>query len=131
MYCRNCGKEVDPRAAICVGCGYRLGDGENYCSNCGNPTASSLEVCLSCGFSLKRQEEIPEGERKSKLAAGLLALFLGGFGIHNFYLGFTGKGVAQILLSCTGISSIWAFVEGILILCGKIDKDAKGIPLAD
>ena len=131
MYCRNCGKEVDPRAVICVGCGYRLGDGENFCPNCGNTTSNVADICLSCGFSLKRQEEISEGERKSKLAAGLLALFLGGFGIHNFYLGFTGKGVAQILLSCTGISSIWAFVEGLLILCGKIDKDAKGSPLTD
>ena len=33
---------------------------------------------------------------KSKVAAGLLAIFLGAFGVHNFYLGYTGKAVAQL-----------------------------------
>ena len=36
--------------------------------------------------------------QKSKLAAGLLGVFLGSFGVHNFYLGYTEKGVAQVSL---------------------------------
>ena len=58
-------------------------------------------------------------------------------GIHNFYLGYTGKAVAQLLisvLSC-GIlalaSQIWGLVEGIQILTGSIATDANGIPLKD
>ena len=39
---------------------------------------------------------------KSKLAAGLLGIFLGGLGVHNFYLGNTGKAVAQLLLTLVG-----------------------------
>lgn len=35
--------------------------------------------------------------QKSKMAAGLLGIFLGSFGVHNFYLGYTGKAVAQLL----------------------------------
>ena len=35
-------------------------------------------------------------ERKSKLAAGLLGIFLGSFGVHNFYLGYIAKGVIQV-----------------------------------
>ena len=72
--------------------------------------------------------------QKSKLTAGLLGIFLGGFGFHNFYLGYNGKGIAQIaltLLSCGSIGTIWGVIEGILILCGKIDTDANGIPLSE
>ena len=36
--------------------------------------------------------------QKSKMAAGLLGVFLGSFGIHNFYLGYTEKGLTQIIL---------------------------------
>lgn len=66
---------------------------------------------------------------KSKIVAGLLALFLGGWGIHNFYLGHTMKGVLQLLLCWTGISSIWAFIEMIMIFTGSIG-DSNGNPLA-
>lgn len=68
---------------------------------------------------------------KSKMAAGLLGIFLGGWGIHNFYLGFTKKAIIQIIVTvCTcGIGSIWGLVEGIMILCGSISEDADGNPL--
>lgn len=68
---------------------------------------------------------------KSKMAAGLLGIFLGGWGIHNFYLGFTKKAIIQIIVSiCTcGIGGIWGLVEGIMILTGSISEDANGNPL--
>lgn len=75
---------------------------------------------------------------KSKILAGLLGIFLGGLGIHNFYLGYTGKAVAQLLisiLSCGAfapISAIWGLIEGILILTGStITTDASGRPLSE
>jgi TM2 domain-containing membrane protein YozV len=40
---------------------------------------------------------------KSKMAAGLLGIFLGCWGVHNFYLGYTGKAVGQLVLSIVGI----------------------------
>ena len=69
---------------------------------------------------------------KSKIAAGLLGIFLGSFGVHNFYLGRTGRGIAQIVATiCTcGIAGIWGFIEGILCLCGNY-TDADGLPLSD
>lgn len=72
--------------------------------------------------------------RKSKIAAGLLGIFLGGIGIHRFYLGYTGIGIAQIIVSFAtcGIGSFWGFIEGILILCNStITTDADGQPLRD
>lgn len=74
---------------------------------------------------------------KSKMAAGLLGIFLGSLGVHNFYLGYTGKGIAQLLitvLTCgvgSLISGIWGLVEGVQILTGSINVDAQGRPLKD
>ena len=81
--------------------------------------------------------------QKSKLAAGLLGIFLGCFGVHNFYLGNTGKAVAQLLLTVIGwiliigpaVAGIWGLVEGILILCSHYGsqwhRDAQGVELQD
>ncbi|HYP46938.1 MAG TPA: TM2 domain-containing protein [Propionibacteriaceae bacterium] len=86
-----------------------------------------------------RQQAYPAGLQKSRLAAGLLAIFLGGFGIHNFYLGRTGIGVVQLLLTVLSFGFlaplvwIWVIVEAILILTRSpgYATDAKGIPLRD
>lgn len=71
--------------------------------------------------------------QKSKLVAGLLGILLGGWGIHQFYLGDVKAGIIRIVVSLVtcGIGGIWGFIEGIMILTGKIDKDAQGNPLAD
>ena len=130
MFCRNCGKEIDNAAAVCVNCGVAVGNGINYCPNCGHQTVPGAAVCTSCGVALA--QPVPVGEQKSKLTAGLLGIFLGGLGIHNFYLGYTGKAIGQIVLSlCFGIGAIWGLIEGIMILTGSINKDAKGVPLKD
>ena len=130
MFCRNCGNEMDNAAAVCVKCGVAAGNGVNFCHNGGAQSVPGAAVCTRCGVAFA--QPVPAGEQKSKMAAGLLGVFLGGVGAHNFYLGYTGKAVAQIVLSmCFGVGAIWGFIEGILILCGKIDKDAKGIPLKD
>lgn len=84
----------------------------------------------------KTDEEKKTG-KKSKLAAGLLGIFLGCLGVHNFYLGYDGKGIAQLLitvLSCgilTPVSFIWGLIEGIMILTGEMNKDANGNILID
>lgn len=76
-------------------------------------------------------------DQKSKITGGILGIFLGVFGVHNFYLGYTGKAVAQLLitlLSCFILSpvvEIWGLIEGIMILAGGISTDGKGIPLKD
>ena len=88
-------------------------------------------------------------DQKSKLAAGLLGIFLGSLGVHNFYLGHTGKAVGQLVGTIVGYVllivvigifiiagiSIWALIEGILILSARPGSypwgvDARGIPLS-
>ncbi|OOE18017.1 TM2 domain-containing protein [Bacillus subtilis] len=57
--------------------------------------------------------------KKNKIVAALLAFFLGGLGIHKFYLGRVGQGILYILFCWTGIPSIIAFIEFIIFLCGS------------
>ena len=135
MFCRNCGSEIDPNASVCVKCGVAVGKCSSYCPNCGAATDPHASCCVNCGTALT--PPVPQGEQKSKMAAGLLGIFLGGFGVHNFYLGNTGKALAQLLitlLTCgfgSFISGIWGLIEGIMILTGSIDTDGKGVPLKD
>lgn len=146
MYCKHCGEQYQTdEAVICVKCGAPKGQGNNFCPNCGQPTPPSSSVCLNCGVSLAlKPADNPEA--KSKMAAGLLGIFLGAFGVHNFYLGYTTKAVIQLVCSIVGILTscifgigliilsgigIWGLVEGIMILCDKIDVDGKGVPLKD
>ena len=57
---------------------------------------------------------IPGAEKK--LIAGLLAILLGGFGVHKFYLGYTKEGVIQLLLSLVCVGGIIGIIEGIIYL---------------
>lgn len=141
MYCKNCGKPMEDIAAICPNCGVAKGIGNNYCPNCGAHTMPGANACTNCGVMLvspaQQQAQMAGAPSKSKMAAGLFGIFLGGLGVHNFYLGYTGKAVAQLLitvLTCGAglvVSGTWGFIEGILILCGNINKDGKGNPLLD
>lgn len=63
---------------------------------------------------------IPGAEKK--IVAGILAILLGGFGIHKFYLGYTKEGVIQLLSSLICIGGIIGIIEGILYLT-KSDEE--------
>ena len=75
------------------------------------------------------------GAPKQWIVAVLLAFFLGTLGIHNFYLGYTTKGIIQLVLTLTFIglivSGIWAFIDFIMLLmrAGDYATDAQGQPL--
>ncbi len=90
-------------------------------------------MCVKCGASLQAQKSPVGVGNKSKMIAGLLGIFLGAWGVHNFYLGFTKKAVIQIIVSIVtcGIGGLWGFIEGIMILCGKQAVDANGNALTD
>ena len=71
---------------------------------------------------------------KRILPAFLLAFFIGPLGIHRFYVGKTGSGVAMLVISLTLfgliVTGIWALVDWIMILCGSFtDGNGKKITL--
>ena len=75
------------------------------------------------------------GAPKQWIVALLLAFFLGPLGIHNFYLGYTTKGIIQLVISLTAVglivTGIWAFIDFIMIIMrsGPYATDAQGQPL--
>jgi TM2 domain-containing membrane protein YozV len=119
--------------ALCANCGFEQGAG-SYCPNCGSRSAPSsgtvppppgqMQQAPTYG---QQQYSQPMGgsfapkPSKDKVTAALLAIFLGGFGVHKFYLG-GGKqktaGIIQLVLSLftCGVATIIPFIEGILYL---------------
>lgn len=77
-------------------------------------------------------EPLPMSEDVSDrqiLVAFLLAFFLGMFGVHRFYVGKTGSGIAMVILTVTVVgalvTAIWHLIDWIMILCGEF-TDAEG-----
>ena len=124
----------------CTNCGFRLEEGDSFCSHCGHKvgqkatsTENIFENVPARRKFLKKDSKIMAAP-KSKLIAGILAIVLGSAGVHDFYLGYTSKGIVHLLMYIFfmgWLSQIWALVEALYIFTGKISTDADGVPLTD
>lgn len=118
MYCRNCGKEIDNKAVVCIACGVPPAKANKYCGNCGVPTDANAEVCIKCGIRLSSSKE-----GKDWIAALILSIFVGQFGVDRFYTGYVGLGILKLLT--LGGCGIWWLIDVILIAMGKF-RDSDG-----
>ena len=91
------------------------------CVNCGQTISPEAANCPGCGHP-----NYGNSSHKSRTTVVLLAFFLGGLGIHRFYVGKTGTG---ILMLCTlGGLGIWSLIDFIIAICGGFtDKEGKKI----
>ena len=118
MYCGNCGGEVNETQKVCLKCGFNVDDGGKFCRYCGKEVNIGASICVNCGCEIKTNKT-GQGNLngKDKVTVALLCFFLGGLGIHNFYMGEKKKGVMKIVFSfLCGISGIFALIDFIKIL---------------
>jgi TM2 domain-containing membrane protein YozV len=142
IFCPNCAWENPLTSKKCTHCGCRLADvrvevkqsalvdpSSNpsilepiFCTSCGEKMAKEASNCPSCGAPNKGSAAMGDLEIKSKVAAGVLALLVGGLGIHKFYCGRVGLGILYLLFFWTFIPAIIAFIEGIIYLTCPSDE---------
>lgn len=84
-----------------------------FCHACGSAIDARAAMCPRCGV---QQAGHGLGAGKDRLLAVLLALLLGNFGVHRFYLGQIAWGVVYLIFFWTGIPGIIAWFEAIYFL---------------
>lgn len=107
-----------------------------FCKNCGAEIPENAVVCIKCGVAVSIT---PVKSPCSFVATLLLCFFLGGLGIHRFYVGKTGTGIAMLVMCILGIIpfigwllwialGVWVLVDFIMIIVGSF-TDSKGLPI--
>lgn len=128
MFCRNCGNPMNDNERVCSRCGALRSDVQGAprtCRVCGNPLQSGAVFCNKCGTGTAENigyapnygaQNAPTAGGKSKVVAGLLGIFLGHLGVHNFYLGYTKKAVLQLVLYLGGyVAALICYLLGLLL----------------
>ncbi len=127
--------------ANCTQCGAPIKNGAETCKYCGEPVARETQnnqqqanfqqpinqqpvyrqpIYQQPVYQSNFEPGVnPAWPIKNKIVAGLLAIFLGGFGVHKFYLGRTGMGVLYLLFCWTYIPAFIGFIEGIIYLASN------------
>lgn len=100
-----------------------------FCPSCGAEVGDQAVVCVKCGVAVNnhnRSGQVGPVSDKEWLPALLLAFFVGMFGVHRFYTGHIGIGIAQLLTF--GGCGIWTLIDLIMIITGAY-TDVNGLPL--
>ncbi|WP_329768926.1 TM2 domain-containing protein [Stenotrophomonas maltophilia] len=101
IQCKDCGKEISDKAAACIGCGAPTDSIALAPSPIAQPVPYLVKAAKSRGVYI------------------VLGLFFGCLGIHNFYAGHHGRGLAQFFITAIlgwfviglVITVIWVLVE--------------------
>ena len=118
--CPQCGAPIDPGASECKFCGEKLAV-QQTTQQYQQPQQAAPQPQVIIQQAAPQQVYMtginPSWPIKSKVVAGILALFFGGLGVHKFYLGKTGSGILYLVFCWTFIPALIGFVEGIIYLC--------------
>lgn len=137
-FCATCGAALEPSGRFCSQCGSRLQElspefqsdpapnplppaeaanlpeGFVFCRGCRHSIHHSAQTCPRCGAVQFAVTQASTG--KDRMTAAILALLLGGIGVHKFYLGRPVQGVFYFLFFWLLIPTFIALIEGIVFL---------------
>ena len=123
--CPQCGAPIDPGATECKFCGEKLAVQQAAQQVQQPQTAYVQQPQPQVVIQQAAPQQVymtginPSWPVKSKVAAGVLAILLGGIGVHKFYLGKVGMGILYLCFCWTGIPAVLGLVEGIMYLCSN------------
>lgn len=137
--CPQCGAPIDPTATECEYCGEKLSV-RQVAQQLQSQQPQPIYVQQPQTVYVQQQQPVNyQGMQppvyaseanagwpvKSKVTAGVLALLLGGFGVHKFYLGKIGMGILYLVFCWTYIPALVSFVEGIIYLCSSDENFSR------
>lgn len=145
--CKVCGRAMDDNYNVCPYCGTVPGDARDD-SQQTEPQQSDMGYNAPPQYQapplrndINQKNEPPEytpapRPQRSAYVAAILAVFLGAFGVHNFYLDRKNRALMQLLIAVIGAAltfgvatlamEVWAVIEGVKILKGEINTDGTG-----
>ena len=132
MKCEYCENSIPDGVQRCPSCGAPI----RYAKDCINSSAEKSSMQKNVYASTNEVSVHPLDpylyvNKKSRTIYVVLAIFLGHIGVHNFYAGYIGRGVAQLLITILTfgflfwISWIWAIIEA----CAET-HDGRSVPFA-
>ncbi len=135
--CPQCGAPIDPTATECKFCGEKLAV-QQAAQQMQPQFGYAQQPQSQFGYAQQPQIIIQQGSPqpqpmymtginpawplKDKTVAALLAIFLGGIGVHKFYLGHTVAGIIYICFCWTGIPEVLGVIEGIIYLASNSEN---------
>ena len=135
--CPHCGQHYEVEANFagqnveCSQCGRTFTvsapEKTRRCPMCGEEILAVAKKCKHCGEYLD-QTLVASREQKSRLAYILLGLFLGGFGVHDFYAGYKVNGIVKLVLALTMFGAIFSSIWALIDIC-TVSQDAQGNPM--
>lgn len=128
MFCKNCGKEVSEQAVVCPACGVPT---DNYTTNAATPDTQQPNIVINNSNTNTNTNTNINGAggryaHKSKIVALVLAIFLGAFGVHRFYVGKAGTGILYLFTG--GLFGIGWIIDIVMIILGSF-HDKRGYKL--
>ncbi len=103
-----------------------------YCKQCGGKILDAAAVCVKCGVATG-VSSVPRSPTKDRVVYVLLGIFLGYFGIHNFYAGYIARAVSQLLITLLLgwlVVPLFAVAIWILVEVCSVSQDAQGNPFS-
>lgn len=126
MFCKNCGKEIDDKAAVCIYCGVATHDAPAAAQQQPTINIVNTNANTNTNTNVNNNANGFTYAPKQKWVAFFLCLFFGYFGVHRFYVRKMGTGI--LWLFTFGLGGIGWLVDLVMILLGAF-RDNMGHPL--